>query len=114
MMRVSLLLLLACVLIGCKHLKPPVPLDQLNAEQMQGHAVFEQRCSICHNDRIDAPLHGPALVGIFQKPSLPSGAAANDDRVRDTVMHGHGIMVGFGDNVDPEDMASLLAYLHTL
>jgi mono/diheme cytochrome c family protein len=53
-------------------------------------------------------------VGIFQKPSLPSGAAANDDRVRDTVTHGHGIMVGFGDNVDPEDMASLLAYLHTL
>lgn len=113
-MRVSLLLMLTCVLTGCKHLKPPTSLDQLNVQQMQGHAVFDQRCAVCHNDRIDAPLHGPALIGIFKKPALPSGAPANDDRVTATVLHGHGLMPGLGDRMDQQDMGDLLAYLHTL
>lgn len=114
MRRVALLLMLACALAGCKRVAPPTPLDQLNAQQMQGHAVFQRQCAVCHNDRIDAALHGPALIGVFKKPSLPSGAAANDDRVTATVLQGHGLMPGLGDKMDPQDMADLLAYLHTL
>ncbi len=99
---------------GCRQTSPPLPLDQLNAQQNQGHAVFQTRCAACHNDRIDQPRNGPALLGIFKKPSLHSGAAATDERVTATVMHGHGAMPAMGAQVGDQDMQDLLAYLHTL
>ncbi len=69
---------------------------------------------MCHNDRVDQPRNGPALVSVFQKPALHSGAAATDERVTATVMRGHGVMPAMGNVVDEQDMQDLLAYLHTL
>jgi mono/diheme cytochrome c family protein len=114
MVRASFLLLLACALAGCKSTPPPMPLSQLNAQQTHGHTVFESHCARCHYDRRDGGLHGPSLLGIFKRPSLPSGAPANDERVTATIMHGHGLMPAMGDSMDPQDMDDLLAYLHTL
>ncbi len=28
-------------MVGCKSAPPPMPLDQLSAQQMRGHAVFQ-------------------------------------------------------------------------
>ena len=106
--------LAACALVGCKSGPPPVPLDQLNAQQMHGHAVFQARCAECHNDRRNRPLHGPSMVGVFKRPSLPSGAPANDERARATIVNGHGMMRGMGNSMDQQDIDDLLAYLHTL
>jgi mono/diheme cytochrome c family protein len=114
MIRGTFLLMLVCGLAGCKSVPPPTPLDQLNAQQMRGHGIFQAHCAICHNDRTSAALHGPPMLGVFKKPYLPSGAPANDERVTDTVMHGHGLMPGLGNTMDPADMPDLLAYLHTL
>jgi mono/diheme cytochrome c family protein len=114
MVRVSFLLILACGLSGCKSSPPPMPLEQLNAQQMHGHAVFQAHCLVCHNDRKDKPLHGPAMVGVFKRPSLQSGAPANDERVTTTVLHGHGLMPAMGNTIDQQDLDDLLAYLHTL
>jgi mono/diheme cytochrome c family protein len=100
--------------VGCRSLPPPVPLDQLNAQQMRGHAVFQAQCAQCHYDRRDASLHGPALVGVFKKPSLPSGAPANDDRVTATILNGKSLMPAMRDRMDAQDVADVLAYLHTL
>ena len=98
---------------GCHRLPPPTPLNELNAQQRRGHAVFEAHCGQCHYDREDGSLHGPSLRGIFKKPYLQSGAPANDERVTDTVLHGHGLMPAQPD-MDPQDLDDLLAYLHTL
>ena len=114
MIRVSLLFVLICALTGCKSLPPPVPLDQLNAQQQHGHDVFQARCGACHYDRRDASLHGPSLLGVYKKPTLPSGAPANDERVTNTILHGHGLMPGLGNTMGPQDVDDLLAYLHTL
>jgi mono/diheme cytochrome c family protein len=100
--------------VGCKSVAPPVPLEQLNAQQTRGHAVFQARCAQCHFDRRDAPLHGPALIGVFKKPSLPSGAPANDERVTATIVHGRNLMPAMGNQVDANDVDDVLAYLHTL
>jgi len=100
--------------VGCRSLPPPTPLDQLTPQQARGHAVFGTRCAQCHYDRKDAALHGPPLVGVFKKPSLPSGATANDDRVEATILHGHGLMPAMGDSMDAQDLDDLMAYLHTL
>jgi mono/diheme cytochrome c family protein len=114
MIRFSFLLIVACALVGCKSTPPPGPLEQLNAQQMHGHTVFQARCAQCHYDRKDKPLHGPPMVGVFKRPSLPSGAPANDERVTATILHGHGLMPAMGNTMDQQDLDDLLAYLHTL
>ncbi len=101
------------LLAGCHHLAPPTPIGELNAQQSEGHAVFQARCAVCHYERVDQAKNGPALVGVFQKPYLPSGAPANDERVTATILHGRGLMPAQG-NIDPESLAALLAYLHTV
>jgi mono/diheme cytochrome c family protein len=80
---------------------------------MHGHDLFQTHCGACHYDRRDAALHGPSLLGIYKKPSLPSGAPANDERVTATILHGHGLMPAVRD-LDQQDVDDLLAYLHTL
>ena len=102
------------LLTGCNSTPPPKPLEQLTATEQAGHAVFNERCSLCHYDRVNKPLNGPALLGIYKKPYLPSGAPANDDRVRNTIVHGRNNMPAQGAQLTDEDLSQLLAYLHTL
>lgn len=110
----ALLIAAAAVLVsGCHRIAPPTPLDQLNAQQMRGHLVYQAHCGQCHYDREDGSLHGPSLVGVFKKPYLHSGAPANDERVTATVLHGHGLMPA-QPTMDPQDLDDLLAYLRTL
>ena len=104
---------LFAIALGCRHVDPPTPLDQLNAQQAHGHAVFEARCAQCHYDRTEGPLHGPSLLSVYKKPYLPSGAPANDDRVTQTILHGHTLMPPTPD-LDQQDLDDLVAYLHTL
>lgn len=99
---------------GCKSVPPPKPLDQLTSVERNGKAVFSSRCGACHNDRVDRPLNGPPLVGIYKKQYLPSGAPANDDRVTNTIQHGRNNMPAVGMTMSQEEMDDLLAYLHTL
>ena len=98
---------------GCHRLPPPTPLNQLNAQQMRGHTIFQAHCGQCHRDRESGALHGPSLLGMYKMPYLPSGTRANDERVTATVLHGHGLMPA-QPNMDPQELDDLLAYLHTL
>lgn len=108
------LIMLSVFLVGCKHLPPPKPIDQLTPQEHAGRAVFNENCARCHNDRVDKPLHGPSLLGLYKQQYLPSGAPANDERVTHTIQHGRNMMPALGDRLSPDDMADLLAYLHTL
>lgn len=105
---------IALAAVGCHRTPPPTPLSQLNPQQMSGHNLFQAKCSLCHYDRQDKPLNGPSLLGLYKKPALPSGAPANDDRVSSTILHGHGLMPALGNQIDEQQLADLLAYLHTL
>jgi mono/diheme cytochrome c family protein len=100
--------------VGCRRYPPPVPLDQLSPQQARGHAVFQADCAQCHYDRREGSLHGPSLVSLYKKPSLPSGAPANDERVTATILQGRNMMPPMGHVLDPQDLTDLLAYLHTL
>lgn len=113
-MAVALALVCLGPVAGCHSTPPPKPLDQLTATEQAGHAVFAQHCSLCHYDRMDKPLNGPSLLGVYKKPYLPSGAPANDERVTATVLHGRGNMPAQGGNLGEDDLHDLLAYLHTL
>lgn len=89
-------------------------LSELNPQQARGHAVFQTRCAACHYDRETGSLHGPSMLGVFKKSSLPSGAAATDERVTATILHGRNLMPAIGNQLDNGDVDDLLAYMHTL
>ena len=112
--KVFLLGVVGLAMTGCRSVPPPTPLEKLNTQQTQGRVVFQAHCAICHYDRESGALHGPALIGMFKKQTLPSGAPANDERVTATLLHGYGLMPALGDTMEQQDVDDLLAYLHTL
>ena len=87
----------------------------LNPQQADGRHIYDQYCDRCHSPYSSRGRQGPSLKGVFKKPYLSaSGMPANDDRVRDVIMLGRNKMEGFGNILTPEQVNSLIAYLHTL
>jgi mono/diheme cytochrome c family protein len=102
-------------LAGCgPPLPPSKPLSELNAQEMRGYHVYQAECARCHYATSEHSLHGPGLQGLYKLKYLPSGAPANNDRVTDVIMNGHGMMPAFGSKIDQQQLNDLLAYLHTL
>ena len=106
--------IVALVIAGCHTESPATPLSQLNPQQLHGHVVFQAQCALCHLDREKGSTTGPSLLGVYRKPSLPSGAAATDERVTATILRGRGMMPAFGNRLSPDEVDDLVAYLHTL
>ncbi|MGC1872514.1 MAG: cytochrome c [Acidobacteriaceae bacterium] len=102
------------LLAGCHHAPKSKPISQLTPAEMQGHQTFQQNCSVCHYANSEQLLKGPGLQGLFQKPYLPSGAPATDQRVRSTILHGRNIMPPFVNVLSDQQLNNLLAYLHTI
>ncbi len=101
--------------LGCKPPLPPSkPLTELNPQENRGYTIFQSHCAECHYANSAKGLHGPGLQGLYKKPYLPSGAPANDDRVTSAIEHGRGMMPAFGNILEEQQLADLLAYLHTL
>jgi mono/diheme cytochrome c family protein len=98
-----------CVfLAGCHTATPLTPQEQA------GKHLYEVRCAHCHEDN-DLALKKvpPDLHGLFNKKTLPSGIPITDDAVKENVLKGRGMMPGFTGRFDQDQMAALLAYLHT-
>lgn len=72
------------------------------------------RCAHCHQDNdLNLKKIPPDLHGVFQHSKLPSGAPATDVEVVRVVLAGKGMMPGFAGRFTDQQMAALLAYLHT-
>lgn len=102
-------LTLACIpFAGCRVSRSLTP------QQAEGKHLYDVRCAHCHEDNDLAPKKVPPdLHGLFDRKALPSGIPATDDAVRHNVLAGRGMMPGFAGRFDDEQMAALLAYLHT-
>jgi mono/diheme cytochrome c family protein len=86
----------------------------LTPQEAAGKHLYQVRCAHCHEDN-DLALKKvpPDLHGVFACKTLPSGAPATDAAVRQNVLTGKGMMPGFAGRFTEEQMAALLAYLHT-
>lgn len=104
--------LLAAMLSGCKPLPPSKPASQWTPAEARGAQVFQDDCARCHYPTTTRGLKGPGLQALTKVKALPSGAPPTDERITQTIRHGHGMMqpVPVGD----EDLQYLLTYLHTL
>ena len=105
--------LLAALVCGCTGNDASTRSPAVGLEP-PGVALYQQNCSACHDaDNLELLKKPPKLNGIFQKPTLPSGAPATDDQVRKTILDGRGIMPPFRQTLDDEQVNNLLKYLHT-
>jgi mono/diheme cytochrome c family protein len=106
-LALSLLIAVVASVAGCG----PEPLTK---QQMQGMLLYEDRCAHCHRDN-DLALKKvpPDLHGIFKSSKLPSGAPATDAEVTRVILEGKGMMPAFSGRFTQEQIAALLAYLHT-
>ena len=86
----------------------------LSAQESAGRVVFEADCAACHYAYSSSGLKGPGLKGLFRKKYLPSGLPANDRFVEQTIVNGRGMMPGQGAALTGQQLADLMAYLHTL
>jgi mono/diheme cytochrome c family protein len=86
----------------------------LTAQEQRGQRIFRGVCMGCHRADSNVPLAGPGLKAVLRKPYLPSGAPANDERVRDILIHGRRNMPAYGGLMSPQQMDDVIAYLHTL
>ena len=95
-------------LTGCHSARPLTP------QEAEGKHLYDVRCAHCHEDN-DLALKKvpPDLHKVFKHDKLPSGLPATDAQIRLNVLNGRGMMPGFAGRFDDEQMAALLAYLHT-
>ena len=96
------------MLAGC-HAKP-----QLSPQEAEGKHLYTARCAHCHEEN-DLALHQvpPNLHPVFRHTKLPSGLPATDAVVQREILEGRGQMPAFAGRFTPDEMAALLAYLHT-
>src|SRR5580698_4566590 len=103
---------LAIFLSGCKPLPPSKPAAQFTPEEARGAQVFNARCARCHYPTTTRGLRGPGLQALTKVKAMPSGAPPTDERLIETIRHGHGMMQPVP--VSDDELQYLLAYLHTL
>ena len=87
----------------------------LNPQQSAGRQIYDARCDRCHEPYSTRGKKGPGLKGMFQHKYLSlSGLPANDERVTDIIRLGRNEMPAYSQTLNSQDIADLLAYLHTL
>ena len=96
------------VLAGC-HSTPP-----LTPQEAEGKHLYSARCAHCHEENdLELKKVPPGLHNVFARTTLPSGSPATDQEVRRVVISGKGMMPAFAGRFTDEQVADLLAYLHT-
>jgi len=89
--------------------------DGLTDSERNGKSLFILNCAPCHEDsNPELKVHPPRLNGMFSTGKLPSGEPATDEQVRETLVHGRGIMPAFDQRLTKDDVTDILNYLHTL
>lgn len=107
--RFSLLFVCCAFILSACHKQAP-----LTPQEAEGKHLYAGRCAHCHEDN-DLALTKvpPNLHSVFRHPKLPSGMPATDAQVQTVILAGKGMMPSFAGRFSNEQMAALLAYLHT-
>jgi mono/diheme cytochrome c family protein len=104
----------ACALLTSTGLTGCRSPEALTPQQAEGKHLYDVRCAHCHEDNdLNLKKVPPDLHGVFTRTTLPSGAPATDAQVRFVVLAGKGMMPSFAGRFTNDQMAALLAYLHT-
>ena len=87
----------------------------LNPQQASGRHIYDQYCDRCHEPYSSSKRKGPSLQGVFHREYFTvSGMPVNDQRTRDLILYGRDKMPAYQQELTPQQIDDLLAYLHTL
>ena len=87
----------------------------LNPQQAAGRHIYDERCERCHSAYSSRGKKGPSMKQVFKRQFLSkSGLPANDQQVGDIIRYGRNMMPGYSQVLNQQQMADLLAYMHTL
>jgi mono/diheme cytochrome c family protein len=78
-----------------------------------GRAIFESKCSECHDPDTEDTKVGPGLKGI-KNGKLPSGKQATHDNVLEILLEGRDEMPPFKDVLTDQQKDDVIAYVLTL
>lgn len=99
----------ALILVACESK------ERASNAEVEGRWLYQLHCAECH-EKAQPELHRqpPNLHGLFLAKSLPSGAPATVEQVRETIVHGRGTMPAFDRLLSKEEVDDLLKYLQTM
>jgi mono/diheme cytochrome c family protein len=111
------------LLVGCSSLVPPST-PTLSPLAARGRGVFDSYCSRCHGTSGDTVVVGPSLAGVGSRAAKRIEGMAASVYIRDSILNPGAYVVegfqeglmptDFKDQLSPEDLDSVVAYLLTL
>jgi len=85
----------------------------LNLQQAHGRRVYNVHCLSCHPAYSSHGNKGPGLKDLYKKEYLPSGLTSTDEHVEQSIVRGRNMMPAY-PQISGDDLAALVAYMHTL
>ena len=79
-----------------------------NSGPERGREIFYYKCWFCHNEFAKG---APPLKGVFQRTTLLSGRAANEDGIKDEIRNGGAGMAAYKYALNEADLNDLVSYL---
>jgi len=74
----------------------------------RGREIFYYKCWFCHNE---FTKDVPKLTGLFQHPTLLSGAPVNDETVKNQIRNGSADMAAYKYTLSEADIDDLVSFL---
>lgn len=100
--------------LGCSERRLSDAEMGLNPQQARGRRVWDAQCARCHEPHSASARKGPVLKNVYQKPYLPSGLPANDERMTEVILRGRNMMPGFSESLTQQQLDDLLAFMRKL
>ncbi len=83
-------------------------------DTVQGKAVFQEQCGVCHLSNSTAKKMGPGLKGLFAREKMSNGRKPTEASVRAKIDAGSTGMPAYKDMLNDGEKDDLIAYLKTL
>jgi mono/diheme cytochrome c family protein len=74
----------------------------------RGREIFYYKCWFCHNE---FTKNAPQLTGLYQRGTLLSGLAVNDENVKDRIRNGGAGMAAYKYTLSEEDLNDLVSFV---
>ena len=74
----------------------------------RGREIFYYKCWFCHNE---FTKDVPKLTGLFQRPTLLSGAPVSDEAVKNQIRNGSADMAAYKYTLSEDDLNDLVSFL---
>lgn len=85
----------------------------LSAQELRGHGLFLQRCSLCHLPR-KLKFGSPAVIGPSLSGQFKDATPEQMKTLRNFILKGGPDMPGFQYGLEPGEVDDLIAYLKTI